>query len=283
MSAVTVRVPASLSNIGPGFDCLGIALRLYNFVKVERRQPSAAVAKVFDEAATLFFNRAGVRRFQFSCSVIENVPRTRGLGSSATARLGLMCGLNHLAGRPVSRLTLFELCAELEGHPDNAAPACFGGFTVARPNRLQRYEVSSRLKFVVLIPEHEVKTSDARRILPAKIDRLTAVKTCGNACAVTAAFVSQEYSRLRGNFDDGFHQPFRARLIPYLQRVITAAEEAGALGAFLSGSGSSIAAPALRSTRRVADAMKGALGRKAGRTVVLAADNHGVQVTQHKA
>lgn len=282
MSAVTVRVPASVSNLGPGFDCLGVALRLYNLVTIQRSAKRSLLPPVLDEAASVFFKRSRVRFFPFACSVTEQLPRARGLGSSATVRLGVLHGLNRLAGNPLSRDVLFQLCADLEGHPDNAAPACFGGFTVARPGVVQRFDVSPRLKFVVLIPDHEVKTSEARRILPKRIGRRDAVKSCGGACAITAAFVSRNYRALRGNFGDEFHQPFRAKLIPYLKRVITAAERAGALGGFLSGSGSSIAAPTLDSPRKIAQAMQNAIGKAQGRAVILSADNHGVLITQHK-
>ena len=280
---VTVRVPASVSNLGPGFDCLGVAVRLYNFVRVERTVGTNRMAKVFDEAARRFFKRSRIRPFGFACAVRENLPRSRGLGSSATVRLGILHGLNALSNDRLDRDALFHLCAELEGHPDNAAPASFGGFTVARSEVVQRFDVSSRLKFVLLIPEHEVMTAEARRILPGNIKRVNAVKSCGDACAITAAFVSRNYRLLHGNFADQLHQPFRAKLIPYLGRVIKAAENAGALGAFLSGSGSTICAVALDKPEAVRRAMTRAISRMPARSVVVSADNHGVRLTQHKA
>jgi homoserine kinase len=196
--------------------------------------------------------------------------------------------LNELSGRPLDRLSIFQLCAELEGHPDNAAPASFGGFTVARGNKVQRFEVSPRLYFVLLIPNFEVKTSMARKILPAKISRLAAVESCGNACAITAAFASRNYKNMRGAFADQLHQPFRQKLIPILSRVIAAAENAGALGAFLSGSGSTICALTLQDRHKVAAAMQRAASPPIGRTrpmarftslrtVITTADNHGVK------
>jgi homoserine kinase len=282
MLAVTVRVPASVSNLGPGFDCLGVALRLYNFVKVERVNQRGALPPVLDDAAKLFFKHAPIRRFPFACSIKEQVPRSRGLGSSATVRVGLLHGLNRLAGSPLDRDALFRLAADLEGHPDNAAPASFGGFTVARADTVQRFEVATRLKFVVLVPEHEISTANARRILPTRIIRAKAVKSAGDACAITAAFVSREYESLRGHFADEFHQPFRAKLVPYLPRVTNSAEHAGALGAFLSGSGSSIAALTLTGPEKIGRAMRQAIGQMPGRIVVLSADNQGARITRQK-
>jgi homoserine kinase len=191
---------------------------------------------------------------------------------------------------------MFQLCADLEGHPDNAAPASFGGFTVVGAARragrmiqaglalqravptIQRFEVSGRLYFILLIPDFEIKTSLARRILPSKISRLAAVKNSANACAIAAAFVSKDYHKLRGAFADYLHQPFRAKLIPFLPFVIAAAERAGALGAFLSGSGSTICAVTLQDPDRVAAAMKRAARSSVSHTIVTRADNRGARI-----
>jgi homoserine kinase len=243
------------------------------------------------DAAERFFKLTRRRAFSFSCSIVERVPRCRGLGSSATVRLGILLGLNRLSGEPLDRLTLFRLCAESEGHPDNAAPATFGGFTVvqssgssslARGKRhacatVQRFEVAPRLYFVVLVPGLEIETARARRILPPKISRVAAVENCANACAVTAAFASRDYEKMRGTFSDNLHQPFRAKLIQFLPRVIAAAERAGALGAFLSGSGSAIAAVTLEAPEKISVAMARAAAVPA-HTIITHADNHGAQV-----
>src|ERR1700736_4696988 len=276
---ITVRVPASTSNLGPGFDCLGVGLRLYNEVTIVRgalgRQPYPPIVA---EAANLFFKRARRQRFSFSCSGVEKIPRWRGLGGSATIRLGVLFGLNELCRLPLDRLSIFRLCAQLEGHPDNAAPSSFGGFTVARGENVQRFQVSPRLKFVLLIPDFEIRTSAARQILPEEIPHLDAVASAGNACAITAAFASRDYENLRGAFIDHFHEPFRAKLIPFLPRVVTAAEKAGALGAFLSGSGSTICAATLQSAKKVAAAMQRASGSTSTKIVITTADNRGVQI-----
>jgi homoserine kinase len=275
---VIVRIPASTSNLGPGFDCLGVALRIYNLVTISRAAKGEPLAPIVTKAADLFFKRTKRRRFAFSCSATEKIPRSRGLGSSATIRLGILHGLNELTRRPLDRLSIFQLCAELEGHPDNAAPSSFGGFTVARDENVQRFQVSSRLKFVLLIPDFEIQTSAARQILPEEIPHPDAVASAGNACAITAAFASRDYENLRGAFIDHFHQPFRARLIPLLPRVAAAAEKAGALGAFLSGSGSTICAVTLRDARKVAAAMQRATGSTSTKIVLTTADNRGVSL-----
>jgi homoserine kinase len=301
MQQITVRVPASTSNLGPGFDCLGVALSIYNSVTIvrgasrEHRHPG-----IVSEAADRFFKQARGRAFSFSCSIAAQIPPSRGLGGSATIRLGVLLALNRLSGDPLDRLTIFSLCAELEGHPDNAAPAIFGGFTVvasahsANPRKLatgrvrptgglseqrgiptvRRFQVSPRLNFVLFVPELEIRTSRARNVLPSKIPHAAAAENCANACALTAAFVSQDYQKLRSVFADHLHQPFRAKLIPFLPRVVAAAEEAGALGAFLSGSGSTIAAITLHSSKKIATAMA-RTAKTPGRTIITHADNRG--------
>jgi homoserine kinase len=306
MQKITVRVPASTSNLGPGFDCLGIALRIYNDLTVVRgasrqhRHPP-----IVSDAADRFFKQSCRRAFSFSCSIAEKIPRSRGLGSSATIRLGILLALNRLSGTPLERLTIFRLCAELEGHPDNAAPATFGGFTVVQGDvavsvargrlgiasssdgkrdacpTLQRFAVSPRLHVVLFVPQLEIRTSKARNVLPSKISHTAAVQNSANACALTAALVSQDYQKLRGVLADHLHQPFRAKLIFFLPRVIAAAEKAGALGAFLSGSGSTIAAVTLHSSKKIAAAMARA-AKIPGRTIITHADNRGAKIlTSH--
>ena len=294
MQQVTVRVPASTSNLGPGFDSLGIALRIYNRITIVRgASRSQDHPRIVAEAADRFFKQTRRRAFSFSYSTTEQIPRSRGLGSSAAVRLGVLLALNFLSGSPLDRLIMFELCSELEGHPDNAAPAIFGGFTVAGSARfgdsrkfsgqrggrtIQHFPVSPRLNFVLLVSPVEIATSTARKLLPLKISHAAAVRSCANACALTAAFVAQDYDKLRGAFGDYLHQPFRAKLIPFLPDVIAAAEQAGALGAFLSGSGSTVAAVTLRAPNKVAAAMARA-AKAPGQTVITRADNRGAQIS----
>jgi homoserine kinase len=263
---------------------------MYNTVKIARGSRSDLHSEIISEAADLFFKQARQRAFSFSCSIMEQIPRCRGLGSSATIRLGVLLALNRLSGSPFDRFTIFELCTQLEKHPDNAAPGTFGGFTVvgsahcgvpalnsdACPT-VQRFPVSPRLHFVLFVPETEILTAHARKILPSKISHAAAVENCAKACALTAAFASQDYEKLLGTFADHLHQPFRAKLMPFLPRVIAAAQQAGAFGAFLSGSGSTVAAVTLRAQKRIATAMTRA-AKTPGRTIITQADNRGARL-----
>jgi homoserine kinase len=277
MQQVTVRASASTSNLGPGFDCLGVALSLYNQVTVKSGTAGGGNRMVRD-AARKFFAVANCKPFDFSCDILGNVPIGRGLGSSVTVRLGVLHALNEIARTNLSRDELFKLCAELEGHPDNAAPASFGGFTIARGTDVQHFNVSPRLRFILLIPSFEISTIEARRLLPADILRTNAARNTANVAAIAAAFATRDYKRLRGCFVDYLHQPFRKKLVPFLDRVITAAERSGALGAFLSGSGSAICALALDDSKKIAAAMQRASRLFHTQTVITRADNRGVRI-----
>ena len=278
MSAVCVRVPATTANLGPGFDCLGIAFQIYNVVTVQRG-PGGVGDDFVQAAADAFFRWAGCGVFDFQWKVTGNVPRSRGMGSSVTVRLGILHGLNELAGTPLCPEEVFEICAELEGHPDNAAPAAFGGFTIAGAGvQLQRYRVGRELGFALLIPDFEVPTPEARRVLPATLPFKDAVRSASNACAIAGAFASRDYVKLIGCFEDHLHQPYREKLVPFLSPVIEAGMEAGALGGWLSGSGSTIACVTLGDMDRVAAAMKAACPQEGARVVTTRADNLGVRI-----
>ncbi|MDB6171637.1 MAG: Homoserine kinase [Chthoniobacteraceae bacterium] len=274
MNEVTINVPATSANLGPGYDSLGVALQIHNQVTVRRGGPSQTHVMAADAAAR-FFNAARTEPFAFHWEIKGEVPQSRGLGSSVTVRLGLLHGLNELTGKPLSREHLFELCAQLEGHPDNAAPAEFGGFTVAKSGLPSlRCEVSPELHFVLLVPGFEIATPAARAVLPEMIDHKKAAASSANACRITAAFALQRYELLRGCFEDFFHQPYREPLIPMLPRVIAAGEKAGALGGFLSGSGSTICCLTLENPEAVTAAMLSAADGEA-RTILTQADNTG--------
>ncbi len=273
----SARVPATSANVGPGFDALGLALNLANTVTVRAARPAPPLDPMPAAAADAFFRAGRKKPFGFTWTITGDVPQSRGLGSSVTVRLGLLHGLNALAGSPLDADRLYRLCAELEGHPDNAAPAAFGGFTVARPDfSYQRYRLAPSLRFVLLIPDYEVRTADARRVLPKTIPFADAVRSAANAAAVAAAFAARDYPALAGCFDDRLHQPYRAPLIPGLDQMIAAGVKAGAIGGWLSGSGSTVACLTLANPDRVAAALRRACPDRSARTVIAAPDNRGV-------
>jgi homoserine kinase len=278
MTEATIRIPATTANLGPGFDCLGIALQLANLVTVKTlTDPAKAIhTGMVGDAAAQFFAVSGKTPFAFDWTITGDVPQSRGMGSSVTVRLGLLHGLNELSGSPLDASRLFQICADLEGHPDNAAPAAFGGLAVSKPGaRPLIFPVDEALHFVLLIPDFEVSTPKARKALPDQLDRKRAVESVVNACRITAAFASRDYDALRGAFGDHLHQPHREPLIPFLTKVIAAGESAGAIGGWLSGSGSTICCLTTGQPEAVASAMLSAANSPGARTEVTHADNRG--------
>lgn len=276
MEKVIVRVPATSANLGPGFDCLGVALALHNRVAVGRVLPPVADAMV-GAAADAFFAAASIEPFTYGWSIEGDIPRSRGLGSSVAVRLGILHGLNELAGRPLDATALYMLCVRLEGHPDNAAPAAFGGFAAARPDGSYfRCDIAPEIRFVVLIPAEEVDTDSSRGRLPENVAHRDAVYNVAQASMITAAFASQRYELLRGSMSDRLHQPYREARLSHLPRAIAAGVEAGALGGYLSGSGSAVACVTTSNPETVAAAMLSTL--PTSRVLVLQADNDGTVV-----
>lgn len=280
--SVTVKIPATTANLGPGFDSLGVALKLYNKVVVHRlrgRPPGEAPA-IMEEAAERLFWRAR-KRIWWSASVSGDVPVARGLGSSVTVRAGVLMGLNRLMGRPLTHGECMDLVIDLEGHPDNATPAFLGGFCLCADDVVFRQPVAPRLKFIAVVPDVEVEVGAARAVLPRQVAFEDASRNSRHAALVTAAFATGRYDLLKGAFQDRLHEPYRQHLLPGFSPAVVAAGKAGALGAFLSGSGSTIMAVAVGGPglcQRIAKAMVAAL-KTAGvnsRGLVLTADNKGL-------
>jgi len=240
---VWVRVPGTTSNLGPGFDCLGAALNVSNLVKVATGVTGESHPMVDDVVAC--FHRQpeleGREPEDMTWSIEGEVPISRGLGSSVTLRLGVLAALNELHGGPLNRRRLYELCAMLEGHPDNAGPAVFGGFFVGGPGGAHfRFPVGPDLRFVAIIRGHAVRTEEARDVLPDQVPFADAVANVGNAAAVVAAFASGDYGQLSGVLHDALHEPYREPYNRGLRDIVNAGTGAGAYGGFLSGSGSTV-------------------------------------------
>lgn len=280
LMAICVQVPASTTNLGPGFDCLGIALQLWNRITVDIARSTESIPEMVSQAADLFFSHTGKTPFPFSFSVEGDVPQARGLGSSVTLRLGTLMALDRITQSALSKEAICALCTKLEGHPDNAAAALFGGFTIVTrtTNIVARFSVDPALKFVLFIPNFEVKTSDARAVVPASFSRQDVIENLGNASLIAAAFASREYGHLRGAFVDRLHQPFREKFVPFLPKLLQTAVDAGALGGFLSGSGSTVACLTLSDGKELASALEAAAPGAHAKILIAIADNDGARI-----
>ena len=256
--AVTVQTPASTSNCGPGFDVLGIALSLYNYVQVqvndrgavgysgENDMPAASIAMV-DDAAKLFFKTTGIEPHGIDFDIWGQIPMARGLGSSSTLRAGIVAGLNIVHGEPLDKEGLTGVVCQLDHSPDNTCPLVHGGFCIARTDpRSGRYlftlkhEVAADVRFVVISPETRVLTGDARAVLPEKLPYKDAVRSINSLATIVSIFASQKYPLLENAVTDFIHQPYRGKLNPFFEESVRAGRNAGAWAGWLSGSGSSV-------------------------------------------
>ncbi|MBI2916409.1 MAG: homoserine kinase [Chloroflexi bacterium] len=276
---LTVRVPATTANLGPGFDCLGLALDLHNTVSVEpgpfgvrvtgqgettlprnrRNLVYRSMERVFDRLGS------GIPDMRLTCH--NEIPLTRGLGSSSAATVaGLVAG-NALAGNALSQEDILTMAAELEGHPDNVTPALLGGCQVVVQTERGLVHapvpLATDLIAVLFVPDFELRTSQARAVLPSVVPRGDAIYNVGRVALLVTALATGRGSLLREATRDRLHQPYRERLFPAMTRLFDAALEAGALGAFLSGAGPTVLALVSGDSSAVARAL-GEVARLAG-------------------
>ncbi|HYM14181.1 MAG TPA: homoserine kinase [Dehalococcoidia bacterium] len=276
-TSVTVRVPATSANLGPGFDSLGLALEITQDVTValgERTEAKDGLIRLVLDGARSAYRLAKVAVPELSVAGHPAIPIGRGLGASAAARAAGIVAANELMGRPLDDAQMLVLGAALEGHADNMAPALFGGLrVVVRDGDSFRHVASPLapgLKVALFIPEFEMPTGESRKLLPETLSKDDAVHNIGRAALLVAALASGNWDALAVATQDRLHQPARARIFPAMPAIFAAALAAGALCAYLSGGGSTIAAFAIDGEDRIARAMldAGAARGYPGRTAV---------------
>ncbi|MDD6735811.1 MAG: homoserine kinase [Clostridiales bacterium] len=255
---VYVRVPATSANMGPGFDSLGIALGLYNTLKIsetdsgleiynnsrdfipnnDKNMVYRAICRVFDEVG---YTKKGLKIVQNS-----DIPVTRGLGSSSACIIGGMLAANALSGRRLSYGDILDLAVSMEGHPDNVTPALFGGFCVAAEENGHTTYVSNKItggmKIAVMVPDFYVSTKTSRVSLPEYVTLENASYNISRAALLTSILLSGKTQNLRTAVGDKLHQDIRKTNIPHYDEIIEKAYDSGACAAYLSGSGPTIAA-----------------------------------------
>lgn len=289
---ITVRAPATTANLGPGFDCLGMALDLWAEVVVsaaEQALPPAGppLGGMVVEAAQRLFSHVGKQPpAGLSAEFRQEIPVARGLGASAAARAAGLLATNALLGEPLGREELLALGTELEGHADNMAPVLFGGLQVAVREGDSVFHaglaVPEGLKAVLFVPDMEMPTQESRQVLPQFLSREDAVYNIGRASLLVAALASGRLDLLDVATRDRLHQPARARLFAAMEAIFQAARQAGALGVFLSGGGSTILAFSSQGEEAIAQAMAEAAAGEGvkGDKIVAAPSAAGAQVVE---
>ena len=299
---VRVRIPATTANCGPGFDTLGIACTLYNEVELELAGPKESVQLHLtgDGADTLPTNdrnlvlrsvrtvleRANACDSGIRLNMQNIVPLSRGLGSSSAAIIGGLVAANTVLGEPFTKPELLDMATQIEGHPDNVAPALYGGFTVSvmqgeRVICLQ-LPIPAELQLVVCIPDFRLSTHKARQAIPSTIPHTDAVFNVSRTALLVGALTTGQPQYLAEALDDRLHQPYRAPLIPGMDAVFAAGRQAGALGVAMSGAGPSLMAYTLEKADAVGEAMTKAFQADgvSSRYVRLGVDYEGAKVVE---
>jgi homoserine kinase len=303
----TVEVPATSANLGAGYDCLALALAMTNRITLEVRswsrgeieltvdgEGSGELTEDRDnrfvrgvEAAMRLARGDLPEGVGWRVEMRNEIPLSRGLGSSAAATVGGLVAANALLGGPLATHDLLDLATRIEGHPDNAAAALLGGFVVsaASPERVDavRFDVPRDLRAILFVPDMRLSTGEMRDVLPDVVPRADAVANLAAVAIGVAGLATRRYDVLRQLTVDRLHEPYRAAAFPQLPRLIEAALEAGAIGACLSGAGSSVIAfsDSLATISRIEAGLLAAAADTdlPGRVLVVAPRNAGATVT----
>ncbi|MBA5849935.1 homoserine kinase [Clostridium sp. cel8] len=262
MSKVKVRAPATTANMGPGFDTLGMALKLYNEIEVEEIEGESEIYNngvkingdfndnlIYKSIKMAMDNQGyytkGIRINVSKC----DIPMSRGLGSSSSCIVGGIYAANLIMNGSMSFQDIIDLSVKIEGHPDNVVPAIVGGMVVSLKSEdkisYSRVNLPSKLRFVAMIPDFEINTALSRKILPKSYSKEDCIFNVSRASMLISALNNSEFDKLRYCFKDKIHEPYRRDLIENSDTIFKKCREFGSLGEFISGSGSTLMAVVL--------------------------------------
>lgn len=267
---VSVKVPATTANIGPGFDCLGMALPIYNTITIEEtvlpgtgveinvladndsidqlsldHVPSDENSIVY-KAVELLYNSIGQSPSELKINIHSNIPVARGLGSSSSVIVGALIAANELLGRPADEVALLSIACEIEGHPDNITPAIVGGLVISSQEEdgsvvYRKLEWPDDWAVTVCVPDFELSTDIARSVLPKEVQMKDAIFNAKRLAMFVQAVHTKDSELMKLALQDRLHQPYRMKLVPGLDKIIDNLRHFdNVLGCVLSGAGSSI-------------------------------------------
>ena len=267
---VSVKVPATTANIGPGFDCLGMALPIYNTITIEEtvlpgtgveinvladndsidqlsldHVPSDKNSIVY-KAVELLYNSIGQSPSELKINIHSNIPVARGLGSSSSVIVGALIAANELLGRPADEVALLSIACEIEGHPDNITPAIVGGLVISSQEEdgsvvYRKLEWPDDWAVTVCVPDFELSTDIARSVLPKEVPMKDAIFNAKRLAMFVQAVHTKDSELMKLALQDRLHQPYRMKLVPGLDKIIDNLRHFdNVLGCVLSGAGSSI-------------------------------------------
>ena len=291
-----IAVPATVANLGPGFDIFALALQLQNDVHAEQRDdgrlsidPGPGMPDKLRDPARNLVTHAYVRACEamgtppggvhFRC--VSRIPIGRGLGSSAAATLAGVVAAVAFQRAAWDQEAILDCTAAIEGHRDNAAAALLGGLAICVPGApTVRMDVPEELRAVLFLPSKRLPTVRSREVVPQTFARADAVFNAARCALLVRSLALREYVSLGDAMDDRWHQPARATLVPGLNRLCTAARDAGAAGAALAGAGPSIVALTPLDPTPIAAGLQAAADQEGidGETLVLDVRNYGTRV-----
>lgn len=295
-----VKVPATSANLGPGFDCMGLAVSLYNIFQIEisdsvkfklkgkyTRFIAPNKRNIFWKSASALWKQVGFEPKPLKVTIESYIPPTRGLGSSSTAVVAGLLTANAIAGYPLKKNELLKLATSFEGHPDNVTPALYGGITLTVMTEngiIPRVLVKNpKFKAVVVIPDFLLETGKARKILPSHLARKDVTFNCSRVGLLVDCLIREDYDLLKIATQDKIHQNQRASLIPGMADALSQAVQNGAYGAVLSGSGPTLLAFSPSNyAPRVANIMKQELSKHSlkAESLILDIDSQGAVILE---
>ncbi len=253
-----IKVPASTANIGAGFDCFGLALKLYNEFEFEQTngedliflQNGELSSISMDDNLIYFSMLEAFKKYNFKHKgfyinvVASDVPLSRGLGSSATCIAAGIYAANYYMNKIMTEQEIINLATKIEGHPDNVVPALVGGFNISLVENdnviYSKINTPDDLLFAALVPDFQMSTESSRKILPENYSKKDCVFNISRAAMLISSLYKGDYSKLRTSLQDKIHQPFRGPAIKNINEIFSKAKQFNALGEFISGSGSTL-------------------------------------------
>ena len=267
---ISVKVPATTANLGPGFDCLGMALPIYNTITIEETVlPGTGIEinvladesvgeefslehipmdenSIIYKAVELLYNSIGQSPSELKINIHSQIPIARGLGSSASVIVGGLIAANKLLGNPADEAALLSIATEVEGHPDNITPAIVGGLVISAKEDdgsivYRKLDWPEEWVITVCIPEYELATDISRSVLPEEVPMKDAVYNAQRMAMFVEAIHTKDAELMKLALKDKLHQPYRMKLVPGLEKIIQSLKhEDNVLGCVLSGAGPSI-------------------------------------------
>jgi homoserine kinase len=267
---VSVKVPATTANLGPGFDCMGMALPLYNTITIEETVlPGTGIEinviagnesidqmsldnipldenSIVYKAVELLYNSIGQTPSELKINIHSNIPVARGLGSSSSVIVGALIAANELLGHPADEVALLSIACEIEGHPDNITPAIVGGLVISSQEDdgsvvYRKLNWPSEWAVTVCVPDFELSTDIARSVLPKEVPMKDAIFNAKRLAMFVEAVNTKDSELMKLALQDRLHQPYRMKLVPGLDRIMENLKHFdNVLGCVLSGAGSSI-------------------------------------------